>query len=253
MEINKNRWSWQWERFKNEEKDIFLDWIYPTKLEDFRDKLVLDAGCGNGGHIKMVADYAKRVVGLDKYSADVARKNLKDYSNVEIIEGDIESFSYPEKFDAIYSVGVLHHLENPDKGFKNLVSNLKPGGFINIWVYAKEGNRFMINVVEPIKKIFLQKISFSSLRILAYFLTLILYIPAWSFYLFPLSLPYKEYLDKFRKHSFSRNLMNVFDKLNAPLTHWITYDKIVEWFKDFDDVKIRHYNGISWSAFGKKR
>ena len=251
--IRINRWNWQWERLKNEEKKVFLDWIYPTKLKDYKGKLVLDAGCGNGGYSKMVADYAKKVVALDKYSIESARKNVKNYKNIEFIKGDIESFKRKEKFDAIFCVGVLHHLKDPKKGFLNLLSNLKTGGFINIWVYGKEGNWLAINILEQFKKYVLLKLPLPILKILAHILVFILTILVWTIYLLPLKLPYGSYLRKLRYFSYSRKLMNTFDKLNASLTHWISREDIKSWFKDLDKVRIRNYNNISWSGFGIKR
>lgn len=248
-----NRWNYQWERYKNEEEKIFLDWIYPTKFRDYIDKVVLDAGCGNAGYTKIVAKYAKKVIGLDKFSVKTARENTLNCKNIEIVEGDIESFNSKIKFDAIYSVGVLHHLDNPNKGFENLVNNLKKGGFINVWVYAKEGNWLMVNIIEPLKRKLLLKIPISFLKILAPLLTFCLYFLVWTIFLIPLNLPYSEYFKKFRQHSYSRNLMNVFDKLNAPQTHWVSEKEIKNWFSLMSNVVIKHYNGISWSGFGIKK
>lgn len=249
---NVNRWDYQWQRFKNEEENIFLDWIFPTKLEDYRGKVVLDAGCGNGGYAKIVAKYAKKVIGLDKYSIKSALVNTKEIKNIKLIKGDIENFIYNRRFDAIYSVGVLHHLNNPEKGFNNLIKNLKNGGMINVWVYAKEGNWFVINIIEPLKRIILLKLPLPALKIVSYLSTLILYIFSWLMYKLPFSLPYSKYFAKFREHTFQRNMMNVFDKLNAPQTHWISRRQIDSWFKELKKVKIMHYNNISWSGFGIK-
>lgn len=248
-----DRWNWQWQRLKNENESIFLDWIFPTKLIDFAGKTVLDAGCGNGGYLKIVANYADKVIGLEKYATEAARENIVKHSNIEIVEGDIENIKFSEQFNAIYSVGVLHHLVDPDRGMKNLIDNLKIGGFINVWVYAKEGNWFMIKIIEPLKKFFLLRLPLPILKVFANILTMFLYILVWTVYLIPLNLLYADYFQKFRKHSYQRNLMNVFDKLNAPLTHWITEDQIKDWFKDLDSVIIRHYNRISWSGFGIKK
>ena len=38
--------------------------------------------------------------------------------------------------DVVISIGVIHHLPDPEKGFRTLYSLLKPGGEIFIWVYG---------------------------------------------------------------------------------------------------------------------
>ena len=50
------------------ERDIFLEYTR-TVPSDFRDKLVLDAGCGNGRYAKLANDWGARVVAVDISSA----------------------------------------------------------------------------------------------------------------------------------------------------------------------------------------
>jgi 2-polyprenyl-3-methyl-5-hydroxy-6-metoxy-1,4-benzoquinol methylase len=51
------------------------------------------------------------------------------------------------KFDFIECSGVLHHLKNPEAGFRAVVANVRPGGHLHCWVYAKEGNGLVILLV----------------------------------------------------------------------------------------------------------
>lgn len=245
-----NRWNYQWSRLENDDERIFCDWIAPTRLEDFRGKRVLDAGCGKGSYARLVARSAATVVGLDKFAIPAARENVGNVSNIELLAGDIESFTTDQPFDMIYSVGVLHHLDDPKRGFDNLLSNLKPGGRINVWVYAREGNWLCRHVIEPLKRLFMLALPMPLLRGLAVVLTCLLYPYALLCPLLSKTAPYSDYMGKFRSHAFSRNYMNVFDKLNAPTTHWISRSEITHWFGKLDDVEINHYNGISWSASG---
>ena len=46
------------------ERDIFLEYTR-TVPSDFRGKLVLDAGCGNGRYAKLTNDWGARVVAVD--------------------------------------------------------------------------------------------------------------------------------------------------------------------------------------------
>jgi hypothetical protein len=58
----------------------------------------------------------------------------------------------------------------------------------------------------------------------------------------------------FRKMSFERNLMNVYDKLNAPQQYFKSKSTIEEWFNDskFENIKISSFLGVSWRATGIK-
>ncbi len=88
------------------------------------------------------------------------------------------------------------------------------------------------------------------------FITALLYIPVYTIYLLPLKfLPFYEYFDNFRKVTFYRNTLNVFDKLNAPQVDFISKERIVKWFDEdeFENVDINAYKGVSWSGSGVKK
>jgi len=70
-------------------------------------------------------------------------------------------------------------------------------------------------------------------------------------------LPYHEYFANFRRLGFRRNVLNVFDKLNAPQTRFTTRDRCHRWFNpdsfDRSSISIRRYAGVSYSLSGVKR
>jgi hypothetical protein len=47
----------------------------------------------------------------------------------------------------------------------------------------------------------------------------------------------------------------VFDKLNAPQTHFISHSMIEQWFdpNEFTDIHISSYVGVSWRASGTRK
>ena len=84
-QIKQKEWLEQWERFEDQERWLFEDWIAPVKLEDMRGKYVLDAGCGGGQHTSFVAPYAREIVGVDLNAISVAKERCKSLSNARLV------------------------------------------------------------------------------------------------------------------------------------------------------------------------
>lgn len=51
MQKKHKEWHSQWSMLKDDELFLFKDWIYPNVLEDFKDKEVLECGCGGAAYI----------------------------------------------------------------------------------------------------------------------------------------------------------------------------------------------------------
>jgi len=100
---------------------------------------VLDAGCGMGKHMEVVARAGVKVIGFD-LSDGVKRANslVSKYDGVYVLQADLYYLPFrKEKFDFIYSIGVLDHTPDPEKAFYNLVTLLKKGGEVSIWVHHR--------------------------------------------------------------------------------------------------------------------
>lgn len=255
IQAQQREWSWQWENFQDHEEWLFWDWISPNTPETFHGKRVLDAGCGGGQHLSFVAPHSAQVVGMDLNASHVARERTQKFSNVECIEGDIAKASFTELFDIVYCVGVIHHTDSPDATFANLARATKSGGRTIIWCYSKEGNALNEYLLEPLKRWIFLKLPKSVLRIVSKIMTAGLYPFVYTIYFLPLPfLPYYQYFQNFRKLSFERNDLNVFDKLNAPQTFFITQSRIRGWFESngYRDIQISPYKGVSWRGTGIK-
>ena len=250
------QWAWQWDTFYDDNQWLFTEWIYPRTLEQFRGKDVLDCGCGGGQHMNFVAPFAKSVTGVDLNAIRCAGANTKHLTNAELVEADLAEMDLQKQFDVVYCIGVLHHTDDPTRTFRNIARHCKSGGTVIVWVYSHEGNFWNRTLLEWVKRAVLLRLPRRINLVLAHILTALLYLPVYSLYRLPLpSLPFFEYFDNWRKLSYHRNLLNVFDKLNAPQTWFITKDQITEWFSEnqFTDVHISPYKGVSWRGSGVKR
>jgi SAM-dependent methyltransferase len=262
------RFGWQWQHFAEQHPEFeaqFLDWLDPLTPESFRDKRVLDAGCGTGRHAYYAATYgAREVVALDLSGAvEAARLTLRGFGNVDVIQGDLlrpplRPASEDGGFDLVYSIGVLHHLPDPEAGFRSLLRYVRPGGTIAIWVYGYEGNAFVRNVVEPLRRVS-TRIPPPLLRVLAWPLGLGFHGAAKVIYR-PLSrtrlgnaLPLNEYMSSVAVYSFRQNYGIVFDQLAAPTATYLRESDITRWFTEsgLEHVRISHRHGNSWRGQGR--
>lgn len=150
--------GYEWNRFHEmyaEWEKQFLDYMQPHGPEFFKGKKVLDAGCGSGRFAYYAGKYAREVWAIDLGPAvETARKNTAALENVHVVQADIYNPPFPlESFDFIYSLGVLHHLPEPETAFQNLLRYLKPGGEIQIYLYWQAERR-------PIKSLLLGVVNF---------------------------------------------------------------------------------------------
>jgi SAM-dependent methyltransferase len=255
MQEKHPHWEWQWQTFYDDSQWLFTEWIRPNTLEDFRGKDVLDCGCGGGQHINFVSPYAKHVTGVDFNALSAARKSTETLPNVTLIEADLAEMDLGKTFEIVYCIGVLHHTDNPDRTFATIAKHCAPGGRVIVWVYSREGNFLNRTLLESVKRGILLRLPRSVNLAVAHILTALLYLPICTVYLLPLRfLPFYEYFQNWRKLGYYRNLLNVFDKLNAPQTWFITRDQIGRWFAEngFTDVSITPYKGVSWRGSGTK-
>lgn len=255
IQRKQNEWHEQWEMLRDDELFLFEDWIQPVTLDDFRGKTVLECGCGGGQHTSFIAPYATHITAIDLNTSDLARQRNANFTNIEFLEADIATMDLGREFDIVFSIGVVHHTDDPDATFQNLFRHTKSGGKTIVWVYSKEGNWLVDRLVEPIRKRFLSRWSRKNLLVLSRWITACMYLPIYSIYLLPLSfLPFYEYFQNFRKLSFYRNTLNVFDKLNAPQVDFIEKSRIENWFQSerYCKVHVTPYKGVSWRGSGVK-
>lgn len=122
------------ERF-SKEHDFLIDIVdYPK----WRGKRVLEIGCGAGYDAYMFCKYGADYTGIDIVPQNIERtkKHLSFYNlKADIRELDAEKLNFTEKFDLIYSFGVLHHIPNIDLVLQKIKTNLADEGTVHFAVY----------------------------------------------------------------------------------------------------------------------
>ena len=94
-----------------------------ASLHDWKDKKVLDIGCGEGRLPCMIASAeASQVVGVD-YSEEAIRNAADRFNlpNLQFVADDYRSIE-PE-FDVVTMQGVMEHFDKPWDELKNIIDN----------------------------------------------------------------------------------------------------------------------------------
>ena len=123
-------------------------WLYEAaEFAHHANQRVLEIGCGTGCDLMQFAKHGAIATGVDITEAhlDLARRRVGNLADV--IRSDMRSLPFPDAhFDYVYSHGVLHHCDEPDKATKEILRVLKPGGRLNIHVYALYSYTFVWNI-----------------------------------------------------------------------------------------------------------
>lgn len=118
--------------------DIFPWSTLPVDASGF------DAGCGSGRWARLVAPRVGRLHCIDASAEaiSVARQNLAAHPNCMVQVASIDALPFADaSMDFGYSLGVLHHLPDPEQGLRSCVAKLKPGAPFLLYLYYALDNR----------------------------------------------------------------------------------------------------------------
>lgn len=257
--------GWQWQHFTQQDDryaEQFLGWIAPVTPDFFRDKVVLEAGCGKGRHTQLAARWGARdVIGIDLSAAvETAYAATRSFPNAHIIQADIYHLPLARKFDYAFSVGVLHHLPDPRGGFVSMSAKVKPGGHVSAWVYGAENNEWITRWLDPVREKITSRIDQRTLLQLSKVPAACLYVATKLVY-GPLNrsgspvtehLFYNDYFSSISDFGWREQHTIVFDHLVAPTSFYISREEFESWWRDIraHDVVISWHNKNSWRGTG---
>jgi SAM-dependent methyltransferase len=139
-----------------QDQEYFSAYFAPLEPNAFRDAVVLDAGCGNGRLLEYALGFEPRmIVGIDYSRAiDLAFTRTRHRENALVVQGSLLAPPLRrECYDLIYPLGVVHHLESPEKGLRQLGDLLEDDGVMHVWTYSREGNELYLALVGPLRQL----------------------------------------------------------------------------------------------------
>jgi len=109
--------------------------------EEMEGRLVLDVGCGPGRFSDVCLNSGAKVISLDYSSAiDIAKGNFSNKNNILFLQADALNLPIKDNsVDLAFSIGVLHHTPEPERGVSQAFRVLKKGGVFAVAVYEKGG------------------------------------------------------------------------------------------------------------------
>lgn len=249
-----DRFGYSWDIFSEilpVHQEQFRRWGAALPADAWKGAQFLDAGCGMGrnSHWAMVEGAVGGVaIDLDERSLAAARKNLGPHPTVEVRKHSIYDIPFENKFDVAFSIGVIHHLADPEVAVRQLIKAAKPGGRVLIWVYGQENMGWLTRYFDPIRRLLFSRLP------LGLVFHLSLYTSAALWLALRLGLSRLQYYKLLRTLPFRNLRVIVFDQMIPRVANY--------WPKEFvealvrnaglEDIRLVHVNEMSWSASGRK-
>ena len=237
--------------------EMFRDYLFDLLDPNFiTGKTVLEVGSGSGRILRMIDRYhPKRLIGVEP-SIGVSNllSNTKDIENLEVLNVKGADFRIKD-VDVILSLGVIHHIKNPQRTLENIYSSLHSDGIFVCWVYGMENNRpyvvvrkFLSNITRVLSD---EKLD-SFCTILQNF---IVRYGEFSVRYLKSRLPITTYIQEvFAPCGELERKYILFDQLNPAYAKYYTKRKFTKTLKEagFTRIELAHRHGYSWTALAYK-
>src|SRR5712691_2276220 len=249
-----DRFGYEWHSYSElrpEYEEQFRRWTAHLQPEDWRGLTFLDVGCGMGRNSYWPALYGAAgglAIDVDDRSLAAARRTLASFPNVRIEKRSAYEIGCKDEFDLVYSIGVVHHLQHPERALASMVKAAKPGGRVLIWVYGLENNRWIVFLLDPVRKALFSRLPVGFVHHLALYPTALLWL------LLRFGFGNIAYFRLLRQFSFRHLRSIVFDQMLPRIAHYwerATVERMMH-EQGLRDVRLVWVNEMSWSAIGTK-
>ena len=249
-----DRFGYEWGAYAEilpEYEEQFRRWTVHLAPRDWRSKSFLDVGCGMGRNSFWPMLYGACegcAVDLDERSLEGARRNLARFPAIEIMRSSAYDLPFTDRFDIAFSIGVIHHLEDPQRALQRMARAVKPGGRVLIWVYGREGNRWLVALLDPLRRALFSRLPIALVHHLS------LYPAALLWLALRLGLRPSKYFKLLARFNFAHLRSIVFDQMLPRIAHYWPQETVADLMASagLEDVRIASVNEMSWSAIGTR-
>ena len=137
------RFGYSWaanSELRPEYEEQFRRWTAPLQPTDWRGLSFIDVGCGMGRNSYWPMTYGAAgglAIDVDDRSLAAARATLAPFPSVRVEKRSAYEIGCADEFDIAYSIGVIHHLQEPERALRNGRGD-KAGRRVMIWVWPRE-------------------------------------------------------------------------------------------------------------------
>ena len=249
-----DRFGYEWGAYaeiRPEYEEQFRRWTVHLAPRDWTGRSFLDVGCGMGRNSFWPMTYGACegcAVDIDERSLASARHNLARFPAIEVMRSSAYDLPFADRFDIAFAIGVIHHLEDPVRALQKMARAVKPGGRVLIWVYGRDGNRWLVSMLDPLRRALFSHMPIALVHHLSLYPTALLWLAL------RLGLQPSEYFRLLARFKFAHLRSIAFDQMLPRIAHYWPRERVAELMTEagLEDVRISSVNAMSWSAIGTR-
>jgi SAM-dependent methyltransferase len=248
-----DRFGYSWDHYADllpEHEEQFVRWTALGK-SFWRGVRFVDGGCGIGRNAYWPMTYGALgglAVDVDDRTLGRARQNLAQFPGMEVRKQSIYEITEADTFDIAFSIGVVHHLSDPDAAVARLARSVKPGGLVLVWLYGRENNGWIVHLFNPLRRALFSRLPLGLVHALSWPLTSLLWCAL------RLGLPPGAYYRLIRRFSFEHLRAIVFDHMIPRIALYYRRAEAEALLAraGLTDIRSIWVNQNSWSVIGRK-
>jgi SAM-dependent methyltransferase len=249
-----DRFGYEWDVYAEilpDHEEQFRRWTAPLEPQDWQGKDFLDVGCGTGRNSYWPLKYGAArgvAIDIDERSLESARRNLNPFLGMQVMRTSVYDLPFKDRFDLAFSIGVVHHLEHPERAIERMARAVRPGGRVLIWVYGRENNRWLVSVLDPLRRVLFSRLPIGVTHHLSLYPAILVWL------LVRLGMRPIEYFRLIGKFDFQHLRAIVFDQMLPRIAHYWPRETVARMMTEagLTDVRLTWVNQMSWSAIGTR-